>query len=139
MTHPLRPHLRRRLLVLAPLAAGLIASPVLAAAPFQSAQLIDGTLADRHHAPTLHTRRLADMDLRPRGALQRPYDQLGANVRPDILPTQVSYQLAPKGPVGSVGLVHMESFDRSVLSNEVQAQSGPPRSTVGAAVSYQFK
>jgi hypothetical protein len=84
---------------------------------------------------------LSMMNLTPRKPLVRPYDRIGKTPEADRVPTAVSYQPFAKGPVGSVGLVHLtasHALDSSALGNASAGQPGAPSQTVGANLLYAF-
>jgi len=86
-------------------------------------------------------RPLSAMDLTPRMPLDRPYGEMFAAPAEDHIPTAVSYQMAPNGPVGTVGIVTLASshaLDPSLMSNAVANQRGAPSQTIGAALAYNF-
>ncbi len=82
------------------------------------------------------------MDLSPRKLLQRPYATVSGTPSDDRMPTSVSYQIAPNGPVGAVGIVNFaasHAVDPTYLSNAVANQSGAPSQTVGVSLAYAFR
>jgi len=81
------------------------------------------------------------MNLSPRKPLVRPYGEMGRKPEADHFPTAVSYKPFVKGPVGTVGLVHMtasHALDSSALGNASAGQPGAPSDTVGANLLYAF-
>ncbi|HWE99717.1 MAG TPA: hypothetical protein VG248_07970 [Caulobacteraceae bacterium] len=103
-------------------------------------KLVSDELTWHHSLRAPAPPRLQDMNLQPRQAIQRPYGEPQNTLPPDVMPTKVSYQLAPDGPVGSLGLVHMAggSVDRSLMPNAVSNQPGLPSNTAGASLSFAF-
>jgi hypothetical protein len=82
------------------------------------------------------------MDLRPRKPLQRPYGEIHAVAIRDRVPTAVGYRVSRDGPVGSFGIVNLNSshaLDPSMMSNAVANQLGAPDQTVGASLAYNFR
>jgi hypothetical protein len=126
------------------LGAGAVCAPQLAAAASidqYSHDQVGWTYARRPPAAR-PLRPLWTMDLRPRKPLERPYAEVSGTQAEDHLPTSVSYQIAPNGPVGAVGLVDFSSshaVDPIYLSNAVANQPGAPSQTVGVSLAYAFK
>ena len=98
------------------------------------------------HAPSarlaIRDRSIARMDLTPRLVLDRPYGQLLTAPQIDMLPSSVSREMIPYGPVGSLGLVRFagsNALSSGALGNSMDARSSLPSQRVGVNLSYDFR